>query len=47
MLRDAAAMKTCEPLLLLSDCSSAWVTEAVIHIQPRLIKRLSLNVPPQ
>lgn len=42
-----AAMKSAVPLPLPSDCGAASVAEAVIHKQPRLIKRLSLNIPPQ
>lgn len=40
-----AAMKSSVPLPLPSECAAAY--EAVIHKQPRLIKRLSLNIPPQ
>lgn len=45
--RNVAAMKSSAPLPLVSDCIAASLAEAVIHKQPRLIKRLSLNVPPQ
>lgn len=45
--RNVAAMKSSVPLSLVSDCIAASLAEAVIHKQPRLIKRLSLNVPPQ
>lgn len=47
MARNAASMKSPNPLPLLSDCASASVNEAVIHNQPWLIKRLSRDVPPQ
>lgn len=47
MARNSAAMKSTDLLQLLSDCASASVNEAIIHNQPRLIKRLSRNVPPQ
>lgn len=47
MARNAAAMKSPDPLPLLFDCAAASVNEAVIHNQPQLIKRLSRNVPPQ
>lgn len=39
--------RCCDGELRLSDCGAASVTDAVIHKQPRLIKRLSLNIPPQ
>lgn len=44
--RNAAVVKFPDPLLL-SDCAFASVSEAVIHNQPWLIKKLSRNVPPQ
>lgn len=42
-----AAVKSSAPFPLPTNCGSASVCEAVIHKQPRLIKRLSQNIPPQ